>query len=205
MLCLDHIAVAAQTLDAGVAHVAATLGVTMAPGGAHPLMGTHNRLLHLGSGTYLEVIAINPEAPAPGRARWFDLDRFTGPPRLTNWIARSDDLEAELAAAPPGCGTPLSLSRGDLAWRMAVPEDGVLPFEGAFPALIQWQGAAHPAARLPDAGCRLTGLELCHPKAGALRTALTGRLDDPRIHICDAAAPALRAIIETPSGRKVLI
>ena len=25
-------------------------------------------------GSYLEIIAINPDAPDPGRSRWFDLD-----------------------------------------------------------------------------------------------------------------------------------
>ena len=36
------------------------LGATPAPGGHHPLMGTHNQLLSLGPGEYLEVIAIDP-------------------------------------------------------------------------------------------------------------------------------------------------
>jgi Glyoxalase-like domain len=48
MLRLDHLAVVAGRLDAGVAEVERLLGVTMAGGGKHPLMGTHNRLLGLG-------------------------------------------------------------------------------------------------------------------------------------------------------------
>ena len=50
-------------------------------GGAHPLFGTHNRLLRLACAeaprAYLEIMAINPQAtptrPA-GLKRWFDLD-----------------------------------------------------------------------------------------------------------------------------------
>jgi hypothetical protein len=44
-------------------------------------MGTHNRLLKLGEGFYLELIAIDPQAPPPGRPRWFGLDRLELPVR----------------------------------------------------------------------------------------------------------------------------
>lgn len=204
MLTIDHLAVSARTLAEGVAHVEQLLGVELAPGGAHPAMGTHNRLLRLCSGLYLEVIAVDPSAPPPGRPRWFDLDNFSGPPRLTNWIARCPDLDAAIADAPAGIGVPLALSRGKLSWRMAVPEDGKLPFEGGFPALIEWQGSDHPAAGLPDRGCRLVALEISHPDARALRQALAGKLDEPRLSVSDGKEPGIRAIIETPSGRRVL-
>ncbi|MFZ1661557.1 MAG: VOC family protein, partial [Paracoccaceae bacterium] len=39
---LDHIAVSAATLDEGIAHVEATLGVPLAGGGQHAYMSTHN-------------------------------------------------------------------------------------------------------------------------------------------------------------------
>ena len=45
---LDHLAVSAASLAEGAAAVEAVLGVTLAPGGVHPHMGTHNRLLSLG-------------------------------------------------------------------------------------------------------------------------------------------------------------
>ena len=124
MLVLDHIAVAARTLDEGAAHVEALLGRPLSDIGRHVRMGTHNRLLSLGPGTYLEVIAVDPEAAPPAEARWFDLDAFDGPPRLTNWIARTDDLEGVLAGAPAGMGVPLSFARGPYLWQMAVPPDG---------------------------------------------------------------------------------
>jgi hypothetical protein len=200
---LDHLAVSAATLAEGVAAVEAALGVALAPGGVHPHMGTHNRLLGLGD-IYLEVIAPDPTAPRPAWPRWFDLDRFSGPPRLTNWIAACDDLEAEIACGPDGVGTPLALERGDLRWRMAVPATGRLPFDDAFPALIQWQGSAHPAQRLPDAGVRLTRLEVIHPQAAALAGALAGRLDDPRVVLLAGPARALRAEFLTPSGPRHL-
>lgn len=203
MLALDHLAVSASTLEDGVATVEAALGAALAPGGQHPHMATHNRLLSLGPDLYLEVIAADPAQPRPGWPRWFDLDRFTGPPRLTNWICRCADLDAELALSPPGTGTPVALARGDFRWKMAVPATGILPFDNAFPALIQWQGDAHPAPRLPDVGIRLTGLEIAHPQAAALHSALQGRLNDPRIQIVPGP-PALRARFATPQGERRL-
>ena len=202
-LRFDHLAVSALTLEEGVAAVEAALGVAMAGGGQHPLMATHNRLLGLGD-LYLEVIATDPATPRPTWPRWFDLDNFDGAPRLTNWIAGCDDLEAAVAASVPGVGVPVDLQRGDYRWRMAVPGDGCLPFDGCFPALIQWQGALHPAAALPDAGVRLRQLEVAHPEADALRAALLGRFDDPRVVVVDGPAKAMRARFDTPHGPRVL-
>ncbi|WP_135450922.1 VOC family protein [Tabrizicola caldifontis] len=201
MLRLDHVAVSAERLEDGAAAVQAALGVPMTGGGTHPAMGTHNRLLSLGD-LYLEVIAIDPEAPAPDRPRWFDLDRFSGPPRLTNWIVACDDMEAALRHGPPGWGLPMQLARGDYRWQMAVPESGRLPFDNFFPALIRWQGMLHPAPALPDHGLRLARLEVSHPDARALRAALP-TLTDPRVAI-GVGPPALRAVIDTPNGPRTL-
>lgn len=200
MLRIDHLAVSATALEDGVAAVEAALGLPLAAGGKHPHMATHNRLLGLGD-LYLEVIAADPDAPAPGWPRWFDLDHFTGPPRLTNWVCACDDLDRALEASPAGTGDPVDLQRGDFRWRMAVPGDGKLPFGGAFPALIQWQGP-HPAPRLPDQGARLHRLEVAHPEAEALRAALS--IADDRLVILPGPVKALRAEIDTPHGRRVL-
>lgn len=162
-------------------------------------MGTHNRLIGLDAGEYLEAIAVDPDAPAPDGARWFDLDRRSGPPRLSNWILRVDDLEAAVAAHP-GAGRPVPFARDALRWRMAVPEDGALPFDGCFPALIQWDT---PPPDFADAGLRLAELRLTHPEAGRLRGVLAVLTDDPRITVAEGAA-GLSARIATPRGPRVL-
>src|SRR5262249_53180740 len=74
MLQLDHIAIAADSLAAGVAYAEAALGVKIPYGGAHPLMGTHNHLLRLGDNVFLEIIAPDPAAGPLTRRRWFALD-----------------------------------------------------------------------------------------------------------------------------------
>ena len=200
---LDHIAVAGTSLGNATDHAAQALGVHLQPGGQHDVFYTHNTLLGLADGLYLEAIAINPDAPVPDRPRWFDLDRFHGAPRLTNWICRCDDLDATLAALPDGFGDPVSLRRGGLRWRMAVPASGILPYDNCAPALIEWQGTAHPASLLAQSGCRLTQVHVSHPDAVALCKMLAPHLSDERIRYSTGPV-GLTAHFDTPSGPRVL-
>lgn len=199
MIAFDHIAISGETLQEAQAHVEEALGVALQPGGAHDVFSTHNALLGLEDGLYLEAIAINPAAPTPERPRWFDLDRFTGPPRLTNWICRSSDMDAALRDLPEGFGSPVDLQRDDLRWRMAVPEDGVLPFDNVAPALIQWQSAPHPAEVLKPSGIRLKRLIVCHPDIKRLRKVMDAQLSDKRV-VFEPGAAELYAAFETPYG-----
>ncbi|EKE45436.1 hypothetical protein OCGS_0526 [Oceaniovalibus guishaninsula JLT2003] len=201
-LRLDHLVVTAATVAEGAERVAAALGVRPGPGGRHAAMGTHNLLLSLGPACYLEVIAVDPDAPDPGRARWFDLDRHSGAPALTNWVAACDDLDAALEHAPPGIGVPMDLARGDLRWRMAVPRDGCLPLDGAAPGLIAWRGRG-AASILPDTGLRLTGLTVGHPRIDALLEdwpALRGLAQV----VFSRGSVGLSAEIATLGGRRLL-
>lgn len=197
---LDHFAIAANTLAEATAHVEEALGVPLQPGGEHAVFGTHNRLLGLADGLYLEAIAIDPEATPERQPRWFDLDRFDGAARITNWICRSGDLDSTLAALPVDAGAPVSLTRGDLSWQMAVPKSGILPYDNIFPALIQWQGP-HPAPRLTQQGCSLRRLVVSHPEAQALAELLP--LGDARV-VFEPGPAALRAEIDTPHGLRHL-
>lgn len=202
---VDHLIVAADSLDEGAAWCEATLGVAPLPGGKHALMGTHNRLLNLSGDAfprcYLEIIAIDPEAPPPGRPRWFGLDeRPPGPPALWHVVARSTMLDMHrwgLIHKQADPGLPLSASRGDLRWQILVPDDGRR--RGMLPTLIQWEGDAHPALTLPDSGLRLAALAidgLAAPLRDVLRLRRAG--GDP------AAAPRLSATIQTPAGPRTL-
>ncbi|MCB1390989.1 MAG: VOC family protein [Rhodobacteraceae bacterium] len=204
MIVLDHLAVAARTLDEGALALENALGVPLEPGGRHIQMGTHNRLLSLGPDEYLEVIAIDPEGKDPGRPRWFALDTFDGPPRLQSWIVRTDVMAEALARAPEGTGTPTLFRRDALSWTFALPESGVQPADGLAPAVIEWgAGVPHPSTRLPDRGVRLTHLTLRHPRPDNLRAALAPLIRDPRLAI-EGGAAGLVATFDTPSGPKVL-
>ena len=204
LLRLDHLALAAETLDAGRAHVEDALGVELATRGEHPQMATHNHLLSLGPEEYFEVISVNPDAPAPDRPRWFNLDNFDGPPRLTNWILATDDLEAAVAALPEGFGRPIALQRGDFRWSMAVPDNGILPWGGWGPALIQWHGDKHPAPLLPDQSIRLGAFVLHHPDAAEMAQTLAPLLPRDTVLFEQAETPSLSASFDTPQGRRSL-
>ncbi|MFS4580270.1 VOC family protein [Phaeobacter sp. C3_T13_0] len=197
---LDHLAVAADTLEEAIAHVEESLGVKMQPGGVHPVFATHNHLLGLADGLYLEAIAIDPSAEPQRSPRWFDLDGRRGPARLTNWICRCEDLAAALAKAPEGTGEIVDLQRGALRWQMAVPQSGCLPFDNLFPALMQWH-SPHPASALIQQGCTLRHLHLSHPEGAALADALP--LTDPRVTIHVGPA-GFEAEFDTPHGQRVL-
>lgn len=199
---LDHLAVAGTTLEDAAAAVETALGVPMQPGGRHDVFATHNRLLGLDGGLYLEAIAVDPGAAPPVRPRWFDLDRFDGRARLRSWICRVADLDRALAGLPGTAGDPVVLRRGDLRWSMAVPPDGVLPFDNLFPALIEWQGPLHPAAMLEPSGVALRRLVVAHPQADDLR-ALLAALADPHV-VFEPGAPALMAEFRTPHGPRVM-
>ncbi len=180
MLTFDHIAVLGNTLAEAVSHTEAALGRPLGPGGQHSYFGTHNKLMGLAPRLYLEAIAIDPDAPPPAHARWFGLDGFDGPPRLDKWVCRVPDMAAALEALPMA-GQPVHLTRGELSWTMAVPEDGVLPFDGRFPALIQWHSANPPGQSLPNHGFALERLVVQHPQAEDLAALLAPYLDDDRI------------------------
>ena len=203
MLTLDHIAVSAETLEQGVDFIETALEVPMAGGGRHEIFGTHNKLLRLGD-TYLEVIAIDPMVGDLSYPRWFDLDRFHGPPRVSNWICRTGNAKASLQAALEGTGPMVEVCRGDLKWNITVPHSGRLPLDGCAPAIIDWGGQSSPALTLPDLGCKLKSLKIKHPDAARLAPFLNSNLNDPRVILERSENAALEMQIETPTGLKCL-
>jgi hypothetical protein len=206
-LQLDHLVVAARTLDEGVAWCEATLGIVPGAGGTHALMGTHNRLFSVASDAferaYFEIIAIDPAAPPPGRARWFGLDDFDASrgPRLVTFVARTPSLDDTLAALRGvgiDAGRALAASRatsnGLLQWRIAVRDDGRVLHGGALPTLIEW-GERHPADTMQASGVSVQALTL-----RGLPRAVVATLDAPGLVFADDAGPALTARLSTPRG-----
>jgi len=215
---VDHLVVAAQSLDQGVQWCEATLGVTPRAGGEHPLMGTHNRLMQLSTPgypcAYLEIIAINPQAPPPGRRRWFDLDdpelqqAVQGRPRLVHFVARTDDAASALKALHrlgidrgPLVHAERPTPEGPLRWQISVRADGQRLFYGALPTLIQWEGI-HPADAMPESGLALQSLHAGHPRLEDLQAAhwaigLAGIT-------VEQGPPNLVATLATPKGTVTL-
>lgn len=203
MFELDHIAVAGETLTAAAQHTEQSLGIAPGPGGQHTHYGTHNQLLGLADGLYLEAIAIDPSQPEPPYPRWFGLDDFKGPARLDKWILRCDDINAALQQFPD-LGDPVHLTRGSVSWTMIVPPDGRLPFDGLFPALIQWHTDSPPGKALPAARLELQWLTVACPAAEELSSLLGPVFSDTRVVFESAETPSLEAVFDTPDGQKVL-
>lgn len=119
---VDHLVVAARTLEEGSRYVSSALGVALEPGGKHESMGTHNCLVRLSDTSYLEVIAIDPDASPPSVPRWFALDdprmqrRLGRHPALVTWVVQAGNALA-CPQAVPGVGKVRSmrveLSRGN--------------------------------------------------------------------------------------------
>jgi Glyoxalase-like domain len=209
---VDHLVVAAATLEQGVAWCEATLGATPGPGGQHALFGTHNRLMKVESeafpAVYLEIIAIDPAAPAPPRPRWFGLDEAATQERLARHgpgllhvVVRTAALDARLAAlaaAGLDAGEALAASRqsaeGLLQWRIAVRPDGRLLHGGALPTLIEWRGA-HPTRAMAPSPVRLRELTL-----GGLPASVAAVLGPGGVRFVAQSPPALRATFDTLRG-----
>ena len=210
---IDHIAVVASTLEAGVDYIQSVLGVDIPFGGVHTVMATHNHVMRLGDSLFLEVIATNPEGEAATQPRWFGLDdpavraKIAGQPQLLTWVARTTDLEAAMANAASDYGVVQQLSRNDLRWRFAMPQDGRLLAAGMLPYLMQWSCETHPAQHLEDRDCYLTGLTIRHPYPQWLESQLQsiGALDAVTIEAAGSnTLPSLIARIDTPGGAVTL-
>lgn len=171
-LTLDHLVVAARTLDEGEAWLKARIGRDLVAGGAHAGFGTHNRLLRLGDDCYLELIAPDPAQSVPRLL--FGLEQapvareLAQAPLLLHTVFRViapqtlDGILPELAYDP---GTPTEMSRGDLSWRITIDPAGRLAGDGLLPTIIDWGDTPHPCSRLPDAGVTLVRLRLEGPPA----------------------------------------
>ncbi len=206
---LDHIVVAAESLEQGAAYLRERLGVEPPPGGKHATMATHNRVMQLGDERYFELIAIDPTAPAPAQPRWFSLDdrlmraAVRERPRLITWVMNTPDIHGLAARTGVEIGTPTRLSRGGLRWEIALPEDGRLLGHGMLPYCIQWHSAPHPARAMADLGCRLDALIIHHNRPDWLRGRLAalGATDLVRVEpLPDDEAPYLEARLATPDG-----
>ena len=211
MITFDHIAIAASSLAEGADYVRAQTGLTFPKGGEHPDMGTHNLLTALGPDSFAEVIAINPDAPAPNRPRWFGLDEPSEQakfPRLQAWLLRTDDIEGCIKKAAEigidlGRATPFK--RGTLRWRFTVTESGAIPLDGAAPLILQWDTKGpHPAGNMTDLGLRMDALTIETPHIAKLTELLTvlGLKNQPTIKL--ASATIITATCSTPNGKVTL-
>ena len=219
---VDHLVVAASTLQEGVAWCERTLGITPGSGGEHPLMGTHNRLFSVASPlcprAYFEIIAINPGAVSVYNMRarrWFDLDNevfqhqlMQSGPQLIHFVASTPHaVPAIQALASLGIdrGELLTASRmtpnGLLQWKITVRADGQRLMNGCLPTLIEW-GDVHPTDNMATSGVTLQSLTASQPDTDDLRAAYTV-INLQGVEVVQGL-PNLVATFNTPRGSVTL-
>lgn len=222
---IDHLVVAAHTLEQGVQWCEATLGITPEAGGEHSQFGTHNKLFKIATPAhplaYFEIIAINPGAKGPANPnakRWFDLDNpelraaVAQEPRLVHFVAGTDELQAARMALKnigidrgPAMPASRHSRKGVLHWQITVREDGYRLFEGCLPTLIQWGKPddaeplrLHPRNSLPRSRVSLDSIAVSHPSAAKLQAAYAA-IGLEGVAITEGPAN-LSATLKTPKG-----
>ena len=211
---LDHLVLGTSDLAKGSVWLERYFGVALSPVGVHVRMGTHNRLLSLGSSCYLELIAIDPSGERPFMKRWFGLDtpdvreRIATRPRLLGWVARTTEIDALSAKTGGLLGGVHPMERNDFKWRITIPDDGYPVEAGLVPSLIQWDSPIHPCQRLPDLACRFEWMEAAHPNPGKVAY-LLAELDVENAMKITSTPPysgmTMCAYIRTPEGVKTLM
>jgi hypothetical protein len=203
---IDHLIYAAPDLETGISRIESLIGTRPAIGGRHPRYGTHNALVSLGPKTYLEIIAPDPDAPAPERGRLLGVsERQT--PQLVTWVMRSDSIQQKVdlaRAAGVQLGDVESGSRQApdgtlLTWRLSDPY--AMPLDGAVPFLIDWSNTPHPSESAPFAGT-LNQLHIEHPDAEAVRSSLS--TIDADMAVTHSEQFQLIASITTDNGLVIL-
>ena len=205
---LDHLVLAAASLEAGSEYIWHKFGVRPDPGGTHKGWGTHNSLMQVGGGTYLEIIAPDPSQPDPNEPRPFGIDspqlheRIAVRPRLVHYMLRTADIAATSYNLDYDPGPIKNMSRGDLHWQLTVRPMRGQPDEALMPSLINWGQSIPPAGSLLTRGVVLTTLHVRGP--AALRVKLAPLAQDRRIKIGEHDSPMLAAEFQTPSGWAIL-
>ena len=171
----DHLVVVAQDLRQGCDWVEERLGVRPQPGGKHVAMGTHNALLSLGSAllSRSDRRRSRRRRSPRGRAGSTWTSRGCAPRwpkgRTSRTGSRAPTTSTPPRRAFPNSASPTPMARGDLTWRITIPDDGHRPGRGLVPTLIQWPDARHPTDRMTDSGCRLVAIAGEHPEPATVR------------------------------------
>ena len=197
----DHFQLGIPDLDQGIGIVKNLTGIDPARGGAHPGYGTRNALASLGAGSYLEILALDPDQSEVKTPRTERIHGLTGPTILT-FALQTTAIDAKLAQmnAIPGLS-------GKLDRRSRKTADGstleftTLVIDSVFgpqlPFFIDWRNTPHPSTTAP-AGCQLLDFVTLHPDAEALRDVY--RRLDITIPVEAAARPGFIAKIRSPRG-----
>lgn len=127
---IDHIVILVEDVAQATTHYTAR-GFSVTPGGEHTDGATHNALVALADGSYLELIAFKREAPE--HRWWRHVARGAG---LIDWALLPTDIAADIADARdrgvsysgPIEGGRMRPDGQELRWQTGLPPTDDLPF-----------------------------------------------------------------------------
>lgn len=195
---VDHVMLGIDDLDRGMDQFEKLTGVRPVYGGKHP-RGTHNALVSLGDGTYLEILAVQPDVAPPKEYEGLKQLHALTP---IGWAVSSKDsaqlrsrlTSAGMAVSEPSPGSRTTPAGKALSWQTFGLKNN---FEEA-PFFIVWSPqSAHPSTTSPT-GCRLQEWQVAGPhlkNLEQLRTAL-----DLRVEVAEASSTSLRLSLSCPKG-----
>ena len=144
---IDHFVFGANTLSEGSNTIKKILDDDLSEINTHETMGTHNRVISLGS-SYLEIIALDPENQNTNCNTWFNLsdkiyrEKFLKIPKLISFVISSDDLSSSIFFEKE-----FFVSRNKYKWFFKKPNFEYLSKNNfnntnLFPSLINWQSVS---------------------------------------------------------------
>lgn len=197
-MTIDHIVWAVPDLDAGMALIQQLTTIRPTYGGVHPGRGTHNAILPLSRGIYLEIIA-----PANSQSHcWMDIHMIQEP-EVVRWAWKATELEDKVRLlessginiGPIFGGRRIMKDGTVLKWDLTDPDafksDKIIPF------LIDWKNGPHPTTDL-ETPCDLLDVKMTHPepvKIDHIFTQLNAETDITR-----GPEPTLNVFIDSPIG-----
>lgn len=167
---IDHIVLAVPDLEQSTKEFKEKYNIDLVYGGKHESFGTHNALLNLGKGSYLEVLAPDLDNTTFDGPRWMGAD-LSQRPVVCRWALKSHDLVKDQEAlrkinSEYGNiieGSRQKLDGSTLRWQMIRPLP--TPLVDIAPFMVDWKDSdSHPTDSLPE-GCQLLSIEFAHPQA----------------------------------------
>ena len=144
---IDHFVFGAKTLSEGSKVIKKILNEDLSEINTHKKMGTHNRVVSLGS-CYLEVISIDPRNQNANKNTWFNLsdkiyrEKFLKIPKLISFVISSEELNSSIFFEKE-----FFVCRNKYKWFFKKPNFEYLNKNNftntnLFPSLINWQSVS---------------------------------------------------------------
>ena len=144
---IDHFVFGANTLSEGSKAIKKILNEDLSEINTHETMGTHNRVVSLGT-CYLEVISLDPKNQNANKNTWFNLsdniyrEKFLKIPKLISFVISSEELNSSIFFEKE-----FFVSRNKYKWFFKKPNFEYLNKNNFtninfFPSLINWQSVS---------------------------------------------------------------